>query len=130
MTREEIEFKSFENRFEYSYLAQPDGGSRSVIFSYKLHGAIDLIGRFEAQSLEKAFNYAMYLEGILKVSYQDRATMIGKINEFSSTNWNTITLPEYYTTASGIIKNLQDELDKEAQEVEKRRLEYLKWKSI
>lgn len=126
MTREELNYRSFENRFEYSYLCQPDGGSKSVIFSYVPKGMYELdrdlwlpTTRFEAESLEKAFNYAFHLEGISVVSNRDRNVVFGEIKPFQSEAWNTVIPATHYTTVNGIVKNLQEQLDREAKWREK-----------
>ena len=117
----ELSYKEFENRFDFEWYAQPDGGKKSVIFSYVPKGMYQLDKKewkqpvkFEAESLEKAFNYAFFLEGIIKVSLAERTKVYGKITQFKLDAWNKIENPtKFWSVGSKCCKVFADVLEQE-----------------
>jgi len=95
MTAQELAFKKFDKLFSYEWYAQEDGGNKTVIFSYVEKAMFrkpkeEWKGnkRFEAESLEKAFNYAFSNEGLIEVEHGNYRSMFGKITAFDHEKWN------------------------------------------
>ncbi len=132
MTPQEQSYASFANRFDFEYYAQPDNGTKSVIFSYVPKGMYNepredwqQPAKFEAESLEKAFNYAFSLEGLIKVPYEQRREVFGKIQQFQIDAWNKVAQPtKFFSLQDNCWKNLADVLEAEAAENERKRLYY------
>lgn len=119
MTKEEKAFEEFEKKYNYDWYAQPDGGSKTVVFTYYEKGMY-LNGsnyeppvKFEAESLEKAFNYAFFIEKLVDIPANEYWDAVGSIRKFNINKWSIIDQPKYYTTASGVVKCLKDVLDAE-----------------
>lgn len=131
-TTQELAYASFANRFDFEWYAQPDGGAKSVIFSYVPKGMYDLEKeywnqptKFEAETLEKAFNYAFSLEGVLKVPYEVRRQTFGHIKQFQIDAWNRVEQPKkFFSLTDKCWKVLSDVLDAEAKENDLKRLRY------
>lgn len=121
MTQEEA-FKQFEKEYTYSYFAQEDGGSKSVIFSFIPKGQYskseeDWIPeiKFEAKSLELAFNYAFMKCGYTMYCEYE----VGIIKRFSIDKWSQIEKPtHFWSLQDNCLKNLADVLEKERLENE------------
>ena len=117
----ELSYKEFSNRFDFEWYAQPDSGTKSVIFSYVPKGMYQLDKkewrqpiRVEAESLEKAFNHAFFLEGVIKVSLADRTKVYGKITPFKIDAWNKVENPTtFWSIGSKCWKVLADVLEQE-----------------
>ena len=111
----ELSYKEFSNRFDFEWYAQPDGGTKSVIFSYVPKGMYSFDKkewrqpiRFEAESLEKAFNYAFLKEDIIKTA------VIGKITPFKIDSWNKVENPTtFWSIGSKCWKVLAEVLEQE-----------------
>lgn len=103
MTKQELAYAQFANLYDFSYYAQPDGSDKSVIFIYSPKRMyeqdkskwIEPI-RFEAESLEKAFNYAFTMEGLIKVAYYEFRKMIGDIKQFQIDSWSKVKPPTHF----------------------------------
>ena len=84
-------FSLFEKEYSYDYLAQPDLGERTVIFSfypknqYRTKPRSEWIPeiKFEAESLEKAFLYAFMKCGYQMLGEYD----FGTIFPFDKEQW-------------------------------------------
>lgn len=92
MTNQEIAFKEFESKYRYDWYAQPEGGEKTVIFSYYPKGQYSSDKgdyqqpiKFEAESLEYAFNYAFVKEGLTPMTHY-----YGKITDFNVAKWAMI----------------------------------------
>jgi len=103
ITKEEIAFKKFESKYRYDWYAQPDGGDKTVIFSYYPKGQYlsnkldyEPPTKFEAESLQQAFNYAFAKEGLIRSDYKTLWEMGGKITGFNSGNWSKIHPVTHY----------------------------------
>lgn len=90
-------FSQFDKKYSYSYLAQEDGGNKSVIFSFYPKGMyerpketwIDEV-RFETDTLEQAFKAAFYYAGL---SHERVLT-----SRFNVENWSKIDrITKYYS---------------------------------
>lgn len=123
MTQQELAFATFNNLFSYEWYAQPDNGNKTVIFSYvekamfrKPKEEWTPNKRFEAESLEKAFNYAFSIEGLIKVHHSDFRSNFGIIKPFNHDKWNEQTIPEkFFSVQDNCWKNLADVLEQEKQ---------------
>ena len=88
MTPSELAFAAFENLYCYQWSAQPDGGNKSVIFELESKVGNDDLRVFEASSLEKAFNYAFSITGLMKFSRDSWRESFGVIKNFNHDAWN------------------------------------------
>lgn len=120
----ELSYKEFSNRFDFEWYAQPDGGTKSVIFSYVPKGMYSLDKkewrqpiRFEAESLEKAFNYASQNEKVVDFGwkpYGGYADIFGKITPFKIDAWNKVENPTtFWSIGSKCWKVLAEVLEQE-----------------
>lgn len=100
LNKNEMAYAEFANRFSYSYYAQPCGGTKSVIFTYFPKGLFDReevdgeqIIKFEADSLEKAFNFAFSRSGVLRYPREQWLELFGKIRKFDVEAFNEQVSP-------------------------------------
>lgn len=115
MTEQELAYAQFANLFIFDWYAQPDGGNKTVIFSY-VDKSINSSKKFEAESLEKAFNYAFSLEGLIKVPKDEWRAYFGKITAFNHEKWNEQTIPDkIFSIGDNCWKKLSDLLEIEKQ---------------
>lgn len=111
MTNNELAFKTFENLFYYEWYAQADGGNKTVIFLYSRKGDYRNTTRFEAESLEKAFNCAMSNEGLIPKHN------IGKIMPFDVEAWNKLDeVDRFYSIGDKCWKSLSECMELERQQ--------------
>ena len=96
-------YAEFCNRFSYSYYCQEDGGTKSVIFTYYPKGLFDheevdgeQIIKFEADSLEKAFNFAFSRSGVLRYPREQWLELFGKIRKFDVEEYNKVYVPDMF----------------------------------
>lgn len=128
MTKQELAYAQFANLFDFEYYAQPDGGAKSVIFAYLpksmyVKDQEEWIEprRFEASSLEKAFNYAFSLEGLIEVPVSDRRAKFGLIRRFNRKAWEELEYKkEFFSLQGNCWKKLSDVLALEKAENERK----------
>ena len=109
----ELAFAAFENLYFYDWYAQPDGGCRSVIFSFSPKSMSEKVIKIEAESLEKAFNYALIKTGCIYVD-SDYFDLVGVIRRFSHENWNQLVYPDsFWSLQDNCWKNLKEVLEAE-----------------
>ena len=115
MTKLEQAYKEFEKEYSYDYQAQPDNGTRSVIFSYwkeREDGSM-MFRKFEAPTLEKAFNYALMVVGLFPTDIHNGLNK-GDIKPYDTEKWYEQTKPtHYFSIGEQKWKNLAEELEKE-----------------
>lgn len=120
MTEQELAFKEFGRFYSYDWYAQPDGGNRSVIFSFIHKSAFngntdEVLHKFEASSLEKAFNYAFHLAGLLEFYENMWFYNFGVIRKFNVEAWNKNTYENrFWSIQDGCWKDLNVVLANEA----------------
>ena len=118
MTHSEA-FALFEKNYNYEWYAQPDGGNRTVIFSYipknqynKPKEEWERVVKFEAESLERAFNYAFVRCGY--IYYDPFNENVGAIKPFDIKRWGAHYYPEtFFSIQDNCWKNLAEEIEKE-----------------
>ena len=103
LNKNEMAYAEFCNLFSYLYYAQEDGGTRSVIFTYYPKGLFDQedvngeqIIKFEADSLEKAFNFAFSRSGVAKYPRAQWNDLFGKIRKFDAEAFGEQVVPDMF----------------------------------
>jgi hypothetical protein len=103
LNKNEMAYAEFCNLFSYSYYAQEDGGTKSVIFTYYPKGLFERdevngeqIIKFEADSLEKAFNFAFSRSGVAKYPREQWNDLFGKIRKFDAEAFGEQVLPDMF----------------------------------
>ena len=120
MTEQELAFKEFSRFYSFDWYAQPDGGNRTVIFSFIHKSAFngnteEVLHKFEAQSLEKAFNYAFHLSGLINFVDKDWFKNFGVIRKFNLEAWNKqVYETRFWSIQDGCWKDLNVVLANEA----------------
>ena len=92
------EFRLFEKNYTYEYMAQPDGGDKSVIFKFYPKDQYRRLPReqwsepvvFEADNLETAFKAAFLITDQLAGSHETFCHLVdcGVIDHFNQEAWD------------------------------------------
>ena len=113
------EFRQFEKNYTYEYMAQHDGGDKSVIFrfypkdQYRRFAKEDWVDPvvFEADSLDMAYNAAFLITDALADQHTTFEYLItcGVIDRFDQEAWEQKHYPEkFWSLQDKCWKNLAD----------------------
>lgn len=117
-------FKDFERNYSYEYLAQPDGGDKSVVFKFYPKNQYRRLPKekwvepivFEAESLHDAFQVAFSIT-IHGYSLDEAMSIIDGVKPFDHDAWYKQFYPEtFYSVGDKCWKNLAEVLAKEENE--------------
>jgi len=91
MTPQEHFYNEFAAKYSYDYQANEDGAKSTVIFSFwQKSNPIDTFVKYEAKTLEKAFNHALVSTGIVR-RIGCYILNSGDITRFNHEKWNEQT---------------------------------------